>query len=63
MSKKTNKSFLDQLFYYIGKMLRPFILSTMAKKDSRVAKNLENLEKARKDFDDSLEEMERKYDK
>ena len=44
-------------------MLRPFILSTMAKKDSRVAKNLENLEKARKDFDDSLEEMERKYDK
>ena len=63
MGKKINKSFLDQLFYYIGKMLRPFILSTMAKKDPRVAKNLENLEKARKDLDDSLEEMERKYGK
>jgi len=63
MSKKINKSFLEQLFYYIGKMLRPFIFSRMAKKDPKVAKNLENLEKARKDFDDSLEEMERKYGK
>ena len=60
MGKKINKSFLDQLFYYIGKMLRPFILSAMAKKDPRVAKNLE---KARKEVDDSLEEMERKYGK
>ena len=62
MRKEPSRSFLDQLFYYIGRMLRPFILGKM-KKDPRVAKNLKNLEKARNALDDSLKEMERKYGK
>ena len=63
ITEKTKQSILDKIFYSIARGLRPTILNKMAKKDPRVAKNLKNLEKARNDFYDSLEAMEKKYGK
>ena len=63
ITEKTKQSILDKIFYNIARGLRPAILTKMAKKDQRIAKNLKNLEKARNDFYDSLEAMEKKYGK
>ena len=63
ITEKTKQSILDKIFYNIARGLRPAILTKMAKKDPRIAKNLKNLEKARNDFYDCLEAMEKKYGK
>ena len=63
ITEKTKQSILDKIFYSIARGRRQTILNKMAKKDPRVAKNLKNLEKARNDFYDSLEAMEKKYGK
>ena len=48
VSEQTRKSFMEKLFYYLGKGLTPTVVKTMSKKDPKFADKWSQLQKNRK---------------
>jgi len=51
VSEQTRKSFMEKLFYYLGKGLTPTVVKTMSKKDPKFANKWSQLQKNRKELE------------
>jgi len=51
VSEQTRKSFMEKLFYYLGKGLTPTIVKTMSKKDPKCEDKWRQLQKNRKELE------------
>ena len=51
VSEQTRKSFMEKLFYYLGKGLTPTDVKTMSKKDPKFADKWSQLQKNRKELE------------
>ena len=61
---ESNKSnFIEKIFYYLGKGMRPLVIKRMSKKDPKFAKLFSRMERDRKELDKMFSDYEKKYGK
>ena len=63
ITESNKRGFIEKIFYYLGKGLRPLIIKKMAKKDPKFAKLFSKMEKDRKEFDKMFSDYEKKFGK
>jgi len=57
MTEKSKSTFMEKVFYYIGKGIKPMVIRKMEKKSPGLKRAWSNLAKARDEFEKSVEEL------
>ena len=63
ITESNKRGFIEKIFYYLGKGLRPLIIKKMAKKDAKFAKLFDRMAKDRKELDNMFSDYEKKFGK
>ena len=57
MTEKSKSTFMEKIFYYIGKGIKPMVIRKMEKKSPGLKRAWGRLEKARDEFEKSIEKL------
>tara|TARA_R100000084_G_scaffold92358_1_gene46223 strand:- start:28 stop:216 length:189 start_codon:yes stop_codon:yes gene_type:complete len=57
ITEATKKTFMEKIFYYIGKGIKPMVIRKMEKKSPKLKQAWNRLEKARDEFEKSIENL------
>ena len=57
MTEKSKSTFMEKVFYYIGKGIKPMVIKKMEKKSPKLKRAWNRLETARDEFEKSIEKL------
>ena len=57
ITEATKKTFMEKIFYYIGKGIKPMVIRKMEMKSPKLKQAWNRLEKARDEFEKSIENL------
>ena len=57
MTEKSKSTFMEKIFYYIGKGIKPIVIRKMEKRSPGLKRAWSRLEKARDEFEKSIENL------
>ena len=57
MTEKSKSTFMEKVFYYIGKGIKPMVIRKMEKQSPGLKRAWNRLEKARDEFGKSIENL------
>tara|TARA_Y100000385_G_scaffold241849_1_gene258491 strand:+ start:103 stop:312 length:210 start_codon:yes stop_codon:yes gene_type:complete len=63
ITESNKRNFIEKIFYYLGKGMKPMVIKKMAKKDPKFANIFGRIEKDRKELDKMFSDYEKKYGK
>ena len=57
ITEVSKKTFMEKVFYYIGKGVKPMVIRKMEKKSPEFKKSWDKLQKARNEFEASIDRL------